>query len=658
MAQLELATVPATNGAAAKAVAAGAGVEADGQTTPASFSFSQLLQSDAPKNPATAVPGAPAAVNPQALAAGPAAVELAAQAGDAGEPLAAATLMAGLEPLTGAAEAGEPEEATAGTEASDGSEIAGGGAQAETVWPGLPLFMDARAALRNEQNAGVELSAPDETATATAVDTARLRAMLRQAPAPGRLSGGGRGAIKSAGEAAAKVAKDGAEAAAVVAPLAEKASGLPPVLTSAVPSGASAAKIAPETPGLPPAPEPAARAVTAGAGRDLAVTVSPPAPAVAAAPATGPSPAPAEAWQAPPARPPDARPPVEAVVATGSEAVATAEVEKAVGARPVAPPGSTFTVTASVDDGGTANYRRQLARPTPLPPPLRPSAAHPLRWRPNLAESLVRAGFEPSAAPGVAAVTPAPLPGIAATVEPPSPKLDADREAIPAVAVPSLQGLSDAGRGLASAGPSASALAAFSEHALAAVAADRPDAPTPPNSATPTPASPLAPGSTRPDAPASSGPLPAAPEALNLHRKDWERTLGQQLSWMVNNQVHEAEIKVNPPDLGPLEVRVSLHHNQTNVSFFSHEAAVREVLETALPRLRELLDAQGISLNQTQVADQSLARQQAGAGGQPAYGQRDGNRGTAEELLPETSVEPAEARPRARGANGAVDDYA
>ncbi|MCK7494372.1 MAG: flagellar hook-length control protein FliK [Comamonadaceae bacterium] len=126
---------------------------------------------------------------------------------------------------------------------------------------------------------------------------------------------------------------------------------------------------------------------------------------------------------------------------------------------------------------------------------------------------------------------------------------------------------------------------------------------------------------------------------------------------MVNNRLQEAEIKVNPPDLGPLEVRVSLHHNQTNVTFFSHEAAVREVIESALPRLREMLDGQGINLNQAQVSDQSLARQQAGTGEQPSSGQRDGGLPTTAPA-PEIAEKVAESRPRSRGPLGTVDDYA
>lgn len=163
--------------------------------------------------------------------------------------------------------------------------------------------------------------------------------------------------------------------------------------------------------------------------------------------------------------------------------------------------------------------------------------------------------------------------------------------------------------------------------------------------------------SPRPAASSVPTPLPTAPETLDLQQKNWERTLARQLDWAVSNRFQEAEIKVNPPDLGPLEMRLTLHHNQTSVMFFSHEAAVREALETALPRLRDLLDSQGITLNQAQVSDQSLARHQASAGEQSGYGQRERNRASAPSDT-EVPAETAQPRSRSRGLRGAVDDYA
>ena len=161
----------------------------------------------------------------------------------------------------------------------------------------------------------------------------------------------------------------------------------------------------------------------------------------------------------------------------------------------------------------------------------------------------------------------------------------------------------------------------------------------------------------RPDAATPPTVPPTTPDVVDLNQKNWGRTLGQQLSWMVNNQLQQAEIRVNPPDLGPIELRVSLQHNQTSVTFFCHEAAVREALETALPRLREMLGSQGITLNQAQVSDQSLAHQQAGSGGHPSFSQHD-DRPPAYSPTREPVVSEVELRPRARRLPGAVDDYA
>jgi|GEM_PF-2680227 len=109
---------------------------------------------------------------------------------------------------------------------------------------------------------------------------------------------------------------------------------------------------------------------------------------------------------------------------------------------------------------------------------------------------------------------------------------------------------------------------------------------------------------------------PVSPVPLDMQRSGWGHTLGQQLVWMVENQVQHADIKLNPPHLGPLEVRLSLQQDQANVTFFSHDSAVRHAIESSLPRLREMLDGQGVRLAQAQVSDQSLARQQQDSGGQ------------------------------------------
>ncbi len=159
-----------------------------------------------------------------------------------------------------------------------------------------------------------------------------------------------------------------------------------------------------------------------------------------------------------------------------------------------------------------------------------------------------------------------------------------------------------------------------------------------------------------PAAPIFSSTLLETLKTLDLRQKNWGRVLGHQLNWLVNNRMQEAEIRVNPPELGPLAIRMSLHQNQTSVMFFCHEAVVREAIENALPRLREMLDSQGISLNQAQVFDQASARQQANSGEQSPQNPRDGRPSTSAQPDQERSAEAKQPAPS--GLPGTVDDYA
>ena len=79
--------------------------------------------------------------------------------------------------------------------------------------------------------------------------------------------------------------------------------------------------------------------------------------------------------------------------------------------------------------------------------------------------------------------------------------------------------------------------------------------------------------------------------------------------WMVRQEVQSASIKLNPPHLGPLEVKVSFANDQVNVSFTSHHAPVREALDASMPRLREMLGDNGLQLGDANVTHRSFSDQ-------------------------------------------------
>jgi flagellar hook-length control protein FliK len=81
----------------------------------------------------------------------------------------------------------------------------------------------------------------------------------------------------------------------------------------------------------------------------------------------------------------------------------------------------------------------------------------------------------------------------------------------------------------------------------------------------------------------------------------WGAALGERLIWMAKGDHQMAELKISPPNLGPLEVKLNINHDQASVSFVSHHAAVRDAIESAIPRLREMLAEQSINLVQADV---------------------------------------------------------
>ena len=90
-----------------------------------------------------------------------------------------------------------------------------------------------------------------------------------------------------------------------------------------------------------------------------------------------------------------------------------------------------------------------------------------------------------------------------------------------------------------------------------------------------------------------------------LGSSGWADEFSQKISWMSSNP-HEqiAELHLNPPDLGPLNIVLKISDNQATAMFTSPHSAVRDAVENAMPKLREVLSNSGITLGNTTVSDQ------------------------------------------------------
>lgn len=106
--------------------------------------------------------------------------------------------------------------------------------------------------------------------------------------------------------------------------------------------------------------------------------------------------------------------------------------------------------------------------------------------------------------------------------------------------------------------------------------------------------------------------------------------LDNQIRWMIKGQSSLAELKLNPAELGSLEVKIAVDKDTTNIHFLVHNAAAKEMVENALPRLRALLGNVGVNLQEVSVSDRNAGEQQQNAqsgfgdGHQQGYGKNDG----------------------------------
>ena len=95
-----------------------------------------------------------------------------------------------------------------------------------------------------------------------------------------------------------------------------------------------------------------------------------------------------------------------------------------------------------------------------------------------------------------------------------------------------------------------------------------------------------------------------------LKDQAWPAEFGQKVVWLANQDRQSAQITLNPPDLGPIELSLNVKNDQATAAFTSANSEVREAIELALPRLREMLAGVGVELGQTNVSAESF-RQQA-----------------------------------------------
>lgn len=108
-----------------------------------------------------------------------------------------------------------------------------------------------------------------------------------------------------------------------------------------------------------------------------------------------------------------------------------------------------------------------------------------------------------------------------------------------------------------------------------------------------------------------SAAQPTQPTSIQtpLHDTRWAQDFGDRITWVAKNEIQSAQININPAHLGPVQINLSLNGDQMSASFVSAHAEVRQAIEDAMPRLRDMLAGSGINLGQANVGAQTQQQQ-------------------------------------------------
>lgn len=150
-------------------------------------------------------------------------------------------------------------------------------------------------------------------------------------------------------------------------------------------------------------------------------------------------------------------------------------------------------------------------------------------------------------------------------------------------------------------------------------------------------------------------------KAVNIHKPEGQQQLNEKIRWMVNARNTMAEIRLDPPELGSMQVRVNVAGDAASVSFIVQSQQAKEALADAMPKLRDMLQEQGIELGDAQVRKDNSS---SGENGQQLANNNDGsssgrgNRGNNDGMDDEMGETSVIEQSVTRELKGGIDFYA
>ncbi|HYM28510.1 MAG TPA: flagellar hook-length control protein FliK [Steroidobacteraceae bacterium] len=100
----------------------------------------------------------------------------------------------------------------------------------------------------------------------------------------------------------------------------------------------------------------------------------------------------------------------------------------------------------------------------------------------------------------------------------------------------------------------------------------------------------------------AAGGAPSVAVHTPVGASGWADEVGAQVIWMAHEGVTSASLRLHPEHLGPVEVKISVHEDNASVWFGASQPETRAALQQALPQLKDMFAAQGMTLTDAGVS--------------------------------------------------------
>ncbi|MEF1298806.1 flagellar hook-length control protein FliK, partial [Vibrio parahaemolyticus] len=114
---------------------------------------------------------------------------------------------------------------------------------------------------------------------------------------------------------------------------------------------------------------------------------------------------------------------------------------------------------------------------------------------------------------------------------------------------------------------------------------------------------------------------------LQLTKELANEQVAEKVQMMMSKNLKNLDIRLDPPELGRMQIRMTMNNDLANVHFTVTNPQARDIIEQTLPRLREMLAQQGMQLADSSVQQQSSGQQQSGYAAAEQNGQGASERG-------------------------------